>query len=132
MAIVIKRVGEETLYVPVAQRDLPKEEQAVLIFKKLSRLALVTERDKMVGLSAKGQVETLRSSSVTYQITVRQLCGWKNIVDENGNTVPFDSSNKEGMYELLPTALQEELEEQFGGGTGQKAEAPAEEGQAEA
>lgn len=132
MAIIIKRVGEETKYVPVAQRDLPKEEQAVLIFKKLPRKTLVTERDNMVGLSSQGRVEALRSSSVAYHITVKQLCGWSGVVDENGNAVPFDPANKEGMYELLPTSLQEELEAEFGGGSGQKSEAEDEEAQAEA
>lgn len=120
MAIVIKRVGEEVTYVPLNQRDLPEAEQAVFIFKKISRKKLASERDRTVGLSAGGRVESLRTASVGYHITVQQLHGWKNITDENGNTVAFDAANKEQMYELLPVEIQEELEAEFGGGVGSK------------
>jgi hypothetical protein len=45
-----------------------------------------------------------------------QLAGWRNLMDEEGNQIPFDKRSKEQMYDLLPPALQDELEEEFGGG----------------
>lgn len=132
MAITIQRPGTEVRYVPRDQRDLPAHEQTVFKFKKMKRAKLVAERDRLVGLSERGRVEALRSSSVSHQVTILQFSGWENVVDENGNPLPFDERNKEEMFDLLPMAIQDELEEEFGGGvTVKKEEAAAEDAAAE-
>jgi hypothetical protein len=123
MAIVVQKPGERIPYVPKSERELPEAEQTVIYFEKQKRGRLAEERDRLVGLSEKGRVDALRSASVSYRITVMQLVGWHNVVDKDGNTVPFDAKNKEAMYELLPVAVQEELEEEFGSGIGRTKDA---------
>lgn len=131
MAVVIQKPGTRIEYIPLAERELPAHEQTVLIFEKQKRSKLAEERDRLVGLSDKGKVDALRSASVSFNITVMQFVGWKNVVDEEGNQVPFDSKNKETMYELLPTSIQEECEEEFGsGGTRVSEDKEAEEAEA--
>ena len=116
MAITIQRPGTIVEYVPVSERELPVEKQTVILFEKLPRKRLVEERDRLVSLSERGRVEALRSSSVSHKITMLQLAGWRNLLDEEGNQIPFDKRSKEQMYDLLPPQLQDELEEEFGGG----------------
>jgi hypothetical protein len=116
MAITIQRPGTIVEYVPVSERELPVEKQTVILFEKLPRKRLVEERDRLVSLSERGRVEALRSSSVSHKITMLQLAGWRNLLDEEGNQIPFDKRSKEQMYDLLPPVLQDELEEEFGGG----------------
>jgi hypothetical protein len=119
MAITIQRPGTIVEYVPVSERELPVEKQTVVLFEKLPRKRLVEERDRLVSLSERGRVEALRSSSVSHKITMLQLAGWRNLLDEEGNEIPFDKRNKEQMYDLLPPSLQDELEDEFGGGVSQ-------------
>lgn len=116
MAITIQRPGTIVEYVPVSERELPTEKQTVILLEKLPRRRLVEERDRLVSLSERGRVEALRSSSVSHKIAMLQLAGWRNLLDEEGNEIPFDKRNKEQMYDLLPPSLQDELEEEFGGG----------------
>jgi hypothetical protein len=119
MAITIQRPGTIVEYVPTSERELPVEKQTVILFEKLPRKRLVEERDRLVSLSERGRVEALRSSSVSHKITMLQLAGWRNLLDEEGNEIPFDKRNKEQMYDLLPPSLQDELEDEFGGGVSQ-------------
>lgn len=121
MAITIQRPGTIVEYVPASERELPVEKQTVILFEKLPRKRLVEERDRLVSLSERGRVEALRSSSVSHKITMLQLAGWRNLLDEEGNEIPFDKRNKEQMYDLLPPSLQDELEDEFGGGVTAKA-----------
>jgi hypothetical protein len=123
MAIVVQKPGERIPYVPKSEQDLPESERTVIYFEKQKRGRLAEERDRLVGLSEKGRVDALRSASVSYRITVMQLVGWHNVVDKDGQPVPFDAKNKEAMYELLPVSVQEELEEEFGSGIGRTKEA---------
>jgi hypothetical protein len=116
MAIVVQKPGENIRYVPKAERELPVGEQTAFYMEKQKRSKLAAERDRLVGLSEKGRVDSLRSATVNYRITVLQLAGWENVLDVHGNPVPFDEKNKEAMYELLPPSIQEELEEEFGSG----------------
>lgn len=116
MAVVIQPAGKIIEFVPESQRELPQNEQTIILMKKISRNKIVEERDKLVGLSDNGRVEALRSSSVAFQITKMQFAGWRNVVDENGNEVPCDLSQRDAMYDLLPLNIQDELESEFGGG----------------
>jgi hypothetical protein len=120
MAITIQRPGTIVEYVPTSERELPVEKQTVILFEKLPRKRLVEERDRLVSLSERGRVEALRSSSVSHKITMLQLAGWRNLFDEEGNEIPFDKRSKEQMYDLLPPSLQDELEDEFGGGVSTK------------
>lgn len=116
MPIRIQPVGETVEYVPKSERELPKQEQSVILMEKRPRREIVKIRNKMLGLTKKGRVNALRNAEVAYDITLEQFKGWRNVKSSDGTDVPFDDSKKEEMYDMLPLSLQVELESEFGGG----------------
>lgn len=109
-----------TRYVPESQRGLPVEQQSVFIMKPLTRAQVAEERDRLMGFSQEGQFESVRTSTVAYNITLASLVGWENILleDEDGQTsqMQFNQASKAELYDMLPEDIQTELESAFGQG----------------
>jgi hypothetical protein len=111
VAIVAKRVGAEDRYVPKEERDVPEAEQTVFIFKKAERLKEAKSQDGMYKFSKAGRMKGLASVTTNYLITLERLSGWVNFLSpETGEPLQFDPTNKKGMYDLIPTHIQAELE----------------------
>lgn len=130
--IVLQKVGDKVPYVLEDERDLPESEQTTFYFQKIPRTEIAQARDNMAGISDEGRVEKLRSATVSYEITLEQLCDWDNIRDETGTEIPFDKSVKRELYDRLPIQVQDELEGEFGGGIQKREEEQVKEDGADA
>jgi len=125
--IVLQKVGSEVEYVLKDERELPVEEQTVFLFRKVERSKIVAARDHIAGLGEDGRVDRIRTSTVAYELTLSQFCGWKNVHDETGTEIAFDERIKAQLYDRLPSQVQDELEAEFGGGIQAREEKAAEE-----
>lgn len=94
-------------YVPISERDLPVEEQTVLVMKVLSRRKLLETQQESVTVARDGQISMPLTIGV--DLTVRQLSGWRNVCDEDGNPLPFSPERKSELFDMLPVEIQEEL-----------------------
>lgn len=102
-------------FIPKQERDTDKP--TVLKFRRLSRARLAEIRDRMIALNRKGRVEGIRNESVVVHTVTAMLVGWDNVADENGRPVKFDIKDQKGMYDMLPSDIQEEIEKIFGEGS---------------
>lgn len=102
-------------FIPKSERG--SEKPTTLKFKRLSRAKLAEIRDRMVALNRKGRVEGIRNESVVVNTVTAMLVGWDNVADESGRIVKFDIKDQKGMYDMLPSEIQEEVEKIFGEGS---------------
>lgn len=105
--IRINKKQEFVNYVPISERALPKDEQTVFVMKVLSRRKLLETQQEAVKVARDGQISMPLTIGV--DTTVRQLSGWQNVCDEDGNPLPFSPEKRSELFDFLPLDLQEEL-----------------------
>ncbi|MBF84968.1 MAG: hypothetical protein CL489_10955 [Acidobacteria bacterium] len=115
MLKVVRKKGPES-YVPKSERDLPKEEQTVIIMKPLG-----VRKSKQIEDSAivvdDGKVAGFMANTMQLDKVLAMMSGWHNVAIESAEglvQVPFDPSEKEEMFEMLPEEWQKELIEEYG------------------
>jgi hypothetical protein len=81
------------VYVPVSERELPESEQTQFMFKDLQHSEAVTVSDQLYGISAEGGLDSIRAQTLAAKMTLKRMTGWKNLLDEHGNQIPFPSGN---------------------------------------
>lgn len=128
MAITIQKAGKPETYVPKSE-DENDPQRAEFYFQKLRATRRAAIKDGVVGLK-KGRVNRFRSNTVSLQLVLEGLTGWKNILNEEGLEQTFDAQNKAESFDLLPVQIQEELLAEYG--SGQDEEVEEEDGAAEA
>lgn len=90
------------VYVPSSEKDLPAEEQTQFTFKDLLHSEAVVVSDQLFGLSAEtGAVDSLRAQTLTYKMMLKRLVGWKNLLDEHGNQIPFPSKDPAAVAQIV-------------------------------
>jgi hypothetical protein len=117
--ITIEEVGDEVEYIPESERGA--DQPTKFYFEKKEREEIVRRRDDLVEVED-AEISRYKSSTVAYELTLFQLCGWENVADKNGEMIPFDEDTKQDLYDKLPLAIQDELEGEFGSGATSQAE----------
>jgi hypothetical protein len=111
MVVVIQRPGERIPYVLKSERDKEEGQRSRFFFRKLGYEERAAERDKIIGLNKKGQVNSIQSNTVNLGLTLLSFDGWENVADGEGGSVPYDPSRKAEMFNLLSYEVQDELVE---------------------
>lgn len=106
--VLICAVDSVETYVLKDYRDEPETEQVSFNFRKLSRVQRDTIEDGTYKFNGTA-LDKILTNTVKTRLTVASLDGWKNVVDANGNAVQFDKKNREDMFDLLPSEVQDEL-----------------------
>lgn len=106
-------VDRKVEYVPV---DFRESGEVSFTLKRLGTDKLAEIQDNLAVLNGKGQLVGYRLRQTRVRIVREMLVGWKGLTDENGNPIVFNQASKKLMYDLIPPAIQAELEARFGGG----------------
>lgn len=95
-----ERVG----FIPSDQKDLPEKERTTLYFKPLRKRKSLNIGVRLAtsGGDQEKMVDTL------FEIVAASLCGWSNIVDQNGGPVVFDEGDMESNFDIFDVKLLEE------------------------
>jgi hypothetical protein len=116
MQLNTKRNTGPKWYVPISERALPEDEQFAVKIRRLDFQERARLRDNAVEVSDEGKILAYRTISFTYEAASKVIDGWKNAKDEKGNPIKFDSSDRHGMFDLLPEDVQDELANVFATG----------------
>lgn len=120
MPLKTKSLIATHVYVPSSEKDLPETEQTQFYFKDLLHSEAVTVSDQLFGLSETGAIDSLRAQTLSYKMMLKRMTGWKNLLDENGNQIPFPAKDAQKLalvVDELANAAPEivaELERTFG------------------
>jgi len=109
MAVKIQKPGDRILYELKSERDLDAAQRSKFYFRKLDVEDRAKEKDKIIGLNRAGRVSSIQSNTVSLGLTLAAFDGWENVLDDHGNTVPYDVKNKKEMFNLLGYEIQDEL-----------------------
>ena len=113
MAVKIEKAGSISYYTPKDQLDLPEGERTRYHMKRLTRRVQAQHRDGTIKFS-RGTLSGVASATVALDLVLASLCGWDNVLNENGEKVVFSLDSVENLYDMIPREHQDELEEKFG------------------
>lgn len=103
--------SKEYEFVVKDERTLPESDRTVFLCKYLDSSTAAALGDSIYKVSGTGSARQEKLLSGTQQQTILKTClkGWKNMVDDEGEPIAFDSKKPIEMIDMIPPKYRSEI-----------------------